>query len=117
MAHNDPRSLETHNVRESVQPTHSHPTIGTFISVWLGLLAATGITVWVATVNLGAWSAVVALVIATIKALLVILFFMEIKYQTKMTWTVVITAFFFLGILLVWTMLDYISRAWSHMGI
>ncbi len=117
MTHYDPRNLEANQSREAVEHGHHHPTLRTFIGVWIALLVATGLTVWVASINLGVWSPVVALVIATIKALLVILFFMEIKYQTKMTMTVVIAAFFFLGILLVWTMLDYISRAWSAWGV
>lgn len=95
---------------------HHGPTLPMLVGVWLALLVATGITVWVASINLGPWSPVVALTIATIKALLVILFFMEIKYQTKMTMTVVVSAFFFLGILLVMTMSDYISRAWNAIG-
>lgn len=92
---------------------HAHPTVKTFIGIWAALLVFTGITVLVATFNLGAFSAVVALAIATIKALLVILFFMEIKYSSKMTMTVVISAIFFLVILLALTLTDYISRAWG----
>jgi len=93
---------------------HAHgPTLKIFLGVWLALLVGTGLTVWVASMNLGPWSPVVALTIATIKATLVILFFMEIKYQTKMTKTVLMSAFFFLGLLLCLTMSDYISRAWN----
>ncbi len=87
-----------------------------FIGVWVALLICTGLTVWVATFNLGSFSAAVALIIATFKALLVILFFMEIKYQTKMTKTVVVSAIFFLAILLCFTMADYISRFWATHG-
>lgn len=93
--------------------THSHPTVKMFMGVWVALLVLTAITVAVAMVDLGAFSAVVALSIATIKALLVILIFMEIKYSSKMTMTVVISAIFFLGILLTLTLTDYLSRAWG----
>ncbi len=96
---------------------HAHPTIKTFIFIWVALLVCTALTVFAATFDLGAFSAAVALIIATFKALLVILFFMELKYQSKMTMTVVVAAFFFLGILLVLTMSDYISRAWAAGGI
>jgi cytochrome c oxidase subunit 4 len=84
-----------------------------FIAVWAALLVATGLTVFVASFNLGIWSAPIALIIATIKATIVILFFMEIKYQTKLTKTVLVSAFFFLALLLGLTMSDYISRAWN----
>jgi cytochrome c oxidase subunit IV len=84
-----------------------------FIGVWIALLVATGLTVFVASMDLGAWSAPIALIIATFKATIVILFFMEIKYQTKMTKTVLLSAFFFLALLLGLTMSDYVSRAWN----
>ena len=115
MTYEDPRGLPTDAVtsRESVAHSHSHPTIKTFIFVWIALLVGTGLTVLAATFNLGVFSPIVALLIATAKALIVILFFMEIKYSTKMTMTVVIAAFFFLGILLCLTMMDYVSRIWN----
>jgi cytochrome c oxidase subunit IV len=84
-----------------------------FIYVFLALVALTILTVAVSLVNLGPFSAVVALVIATIKALLVALFFMELRYSSKMTIAVTIGGLFFLGLLLFLTMTDYISRAWS----
>jgi cytochrome c oxidase subunit 4 len=114
MSHTDPRSLQTHDTGESVELPHGHgPTTKMFIAVWIALLVATGLTVLIASIDLGALSAPIALTIATIKAVLVILFFMEIKYQTKMTMTVLLSAFFFLGLLLCLTMADYISRAWN----
>jgi cytochrome c oxidase subunit IV len=114
MSHVDPRDLQSNDTRESVELPHGHgPTTKMFIGVWVALLVATGLTVLIATINLGAFSAPIALIIATIKAILVILFFMEIKYQTKMTLTVVLAAFFFLALLLCLTMSDYISRAWN----
>ena len=114
MSHVDPRGLDSHDTKESVELPHGHgPTTKMFFGVWIALLVATGLTVWIATFDLGAFSAPIALTIATVKALLVILFFMEIKYQTKMTMTVVLAAFFFLALLLGLTMSDYISRAWN----
>ena len=114
MSHIDPRGLQSHDTKESVELPHGHgPTVKMFIGVWIALLFATGLTVFVATFNLGAFSAPIALIIATVKALLVILFFMEIKYQTKMTMTVVLSGIFFLGLLLCLTMSDYISRVWN----
>ena len=53
-----------------------------------------------------------ALAVAVTKALLVILFFMHVKYNTRLTWLVVIGGFFWLGILLVMTLGDYLTRGW-----
>ncbi len=114
MSDHDPKLLHTQNSTESVELPHGHgPTTKIFFAVWIALLVFTGLTVFVASHDLGALSAPIALTIATIKAILVILFFMEIKYQTKMTMTVVLAAFFFLALLLCLTMSDYISRAWN----
>jgi cytochrome c oxidase subunit IV len=54
----------------------------------------------------------IALTIATIKATLVILFFMHVKYSSRLTWVVVIAGFFWLLILLIGTMNDYALRNW-----
>jgi cytochrome c oxidase subunit 4 len=57
---------------------------------------------------------VVALLIATIKGSLVVLFFMHVKYlDVKATLLVIVAGFFWLTILLLMTMTDYITRAWS----
>ena len=110
----DPKIMKSPDTFESVDLPHSHgPTTRMFIGVWIALLIATGLTVFVASINLGVWSAPIALIIATFKATIVVLFFMEIKYQTKMTKTVLLSAFFFLALLLCLTMADYITRVWN----
>jgi len=58
---------------------------------------------------------VIALAIATTKALLVILFFMHVRYSSKLTKMTVLAGFFWLGILLLMTMGDYISRSWIQL--
>lgn len=55
---------------------------------------------------------VVALTIAVIKATLVVLYFMHVRYSTRLIWVVVVAGFFWLGILFVLTMSDYLSRNW-----
>ena len=47
---------------------------------------------------------------------LVVLFFMHVKYSTRLTWAVVVGSVFWLGILLVLTMSDYLTRAWRTYG-
>lgn len=82
----------------------------TYIAVWVTLIILTWLTTFVATVDLGVFNPVVALVIACTKMMLVILFFMHVKYSTKLTWLVVIASFFWLGIMLTLTLNDYLAR-------
>jgi len=83
----------------------------TYIVVWVALMALMILTAGLSRIDLGEWSTVVALAIAAIKALLVILFFMHIRYESqKMAWVFVLAGFFWLGILLALTMTDYLSR-------
>ena len=92
---------------------HAHPTIKTFVTVWAALLLLTALTVFVSTLELGPFNAIVALTIATIKALLVLLFFMELRYSTALTKVAVISAVFFLMLLAGLTLSDYMTRGWS----
>ena len=85
-----------------------------YIGIWLALLAGTLLTVIAAGIDLGPFNAVVALTIATIKATLVVLFFMHVKYaHEKLTKVVIISALFWLAILLALSMADYTTRPWS----
>jgi cytochrome c oxidase subunit 4 len=83
----------------------------TYIVVWGALMALMILTAGLSRIDLGEWSTLVALAIAAIKALLVILFFMHIRYESqKMAWVFVVAGFFWLGILLALTMTDYLTR-------
>jgi cytochrome c oxidase subunit 4 len=86
-----------------------------YIAIFLLLMVGTAITVAAAFVNLGAFNASVALGIATIKATLVVLFFMHVKYSSRLTKLTVMIGFFFLAILLGLTMVDYASRGFTAM--
>lgn len=83
----------------------------TYIVVWAALMALMILTAGLSRIDLGEWSTLVALAIAAIKALLVVLFFMHVRYESqKMAWVFVVAGFFWLGILLALTMTDYLSR-------
>jgi cytochrome c oxidase subunit IV len=83
----------------------------TYIVVWGALMALMILTAGLSRINLGEWSTLVALAIAAIKALLVVLFFMHVRYESqKMAWVFVVARFFWLGILLALTMTDYLTR-------
>ncbi len=83
----------------------------TNVAVWLALLVLTGLTAGIAFVDLGPFNTIVALVIATCKALLVVLIFMHVKYTSeRLVKVVVISALFFLLLLLGLSLADYTTR-------
>ena len=84
----------------------------TYYAVFGALMILTAITVGVAFIHLGTLNFPVALGIAIFKATLVILFFMHVKYSSRLTKMIVGMAFFFLFVLLALTMTDYMSRGW-----
>jgi cytochrome c oxidase subunit IV len=85
-----------------------------YYAIWITLLVLTVVTALVATVDLGPFNTIVALVIATFKALLVVLFFMHVKYTSeKLTKTVIVAAIFWLLLLLTLSMADYTTRLLS----
>jgi cytochrome c oxidase subunit IV len=84
----------------------------TYYAIFGALMILTGVTVGAAFVNLGSLNFPVALAIAITKATLVILFFMHVKYSSRLTKMVVGMSFFFLMILFGLTMTDYLSRGW-----
>jgi cytochrome c oxidase subunit IV len=82
------------------------------------LMVLTGVTVGVSFIDLGAMNTVVAIVIAVIKMLLVVLYFMHVRYSARLTWAVVAGGFFWLLLLLGLTLADYLTRGtgWLHYG-
>ena len=85
-----------------------------YYAIWITLLVLTVVTALVATVDLGPFNTIVALVIATFKALLVVLFFMHVRYASeKLTKTVIVAAIFWLLLLLALSMADYTTRLLS----
>ena len=85
-------------------------SVKTYALVFAGLIFLTVATTAVAFVDLGPFSVVVALVIAVCKMLLVALFFMHIRHSTKLTRLVVLGGILWLGILLVLSMSDFVTR-------
>jgi cytochrome c oxidase subunit IV len=85
----------------------------TYYLVFTGLLVGTALTVFAAQQNLGILNAPVALLIAGLKALGVVLFFMHVKDSNRLTKVTVLCGVFWLGILFVLFLTDYLSRAWS----
>lgn len=94
---------------------HVHHIVGpkVYVIILFALLVGTGLTVWASFIDLGPWNPVIALAIATTKASLVVLFFMGVKYSSKLTKLTVFSGIFTFLILISMTLADYISRAWG----
>jgi cytochrome c oxidase subunit IV len=81
--------------------------------VYGALIIGTIITVIAADLNLGVFNPIVALGIACTKAVIVILFFMHVKYQSHLIKVTVAAGFFTFIVLTTMTLVDYMSRAWG----
>ena len=84
-----------------------------YVVILLCLLTFTGLTVGASYIEMGMWNPIVALGIAVVKAVLVVLFFMHVKYSTKLTMITVGGGIFTFLALISMTLADYISRAWG----
>jgi cytochrome c oxidase subunit 4 len=87
--------------------------LSTYLTIFTALMVLSAITVGAAFVNLGAFNPIVALAIAGIKATLVILFFMHVKYSSRLTKLTVVLSLFFVVILFAETLMDYATRGWG----
>jgi len=88
----------------------------TYYLIFFSLMVLTAITVAVAFVNLGSLNFPIAIAVAITKATLVVLFFMHVRYSTRLTWAVVMGSVFWLAILLALTFSDYLTRSWRTYG-
>lgn len=123
--------MNEHRAHEEHEPHIVSPVI--YIVILLCLLVGTAVTVWVSYIDLGEthlaftlgsshldtgfvvfWNPVVALAIAATKMILVVLFFMHIKYSTKLTQLTVGAGLFTFLVLVAMTLADYVSRAWGR---
>jgi cytochrome c oxidase subunit 4 len=95
---------------------HHLVPLRTYFAVFGALMVFTAITVAVAFVDLGPANNIVMLAIAVLKATLVVMFFMHAKYGTKLIPLVAASGFFFLLLMFVITMSDYMSRGWLGAG-
>jgi len=84
----------------------------TYYTIFAALLAGTALTVWVAFMDLGPLNTVVAITIAVIKALLVVLYFMHVKYSSRLTWVFAAAGFVWLVLMIGLTIADFDSRGW-----
>jgi cytochrome c oxidase subunit 4 len=83
-----------------------------YFIIFGALIVLTAATVIVATFDLGRWNAIVALTIAVFKATLVVLYFMHVRYSSRLTWVFVSAGFVWLAIMVALTLSDYMTRGW-----
>jgi cytochrome c oxidase subunit 4 len=86
---------------------HAGEKLGVYLLIYAALMVLLVITVVVAEYDLGILNTVVAMAVAVIKAALVILFFMHVRHGTKLISLAVCASFFWLGIFIVFTFVDY----------
>jgi cytochrome c oxidase subunit 4 len=109
-----------HTVQHSTEDGTEHHSehivpIGIYIGVFLALVVLTWVTTFVSTLDLGRLNIFVALSIAIFKASLVLLFFMHVKYGTRLTKMIVLCGIYWLILLLFIVMMDLWTRGW--MGV
>ena len=84
-----------------------------YFAIFAALMVGTAVTVWIAFIDLGGQlNTIVALTVAVIKATLVVLYFMHVRYSSRLTWVIVGSGLFWLGIMFALTLSDYLSRGW-----
>ncbi|MBV9504120.1 MAG: cytochrome C oxidase subunit IV family protein [Acidobacteriia bacterium] len=94
------------------EPSHHVDSVRTYVGVLIALLIATIVTALVATLDLGPFNIIVALGIACVKMMLVVLFFMHVRYSTLLTRLVMIGGLMWLAILLLLSFVDFGTRGW-----
>lgn len=106
-SHENTHAEQAHEEHHIVPPT-VYLTIGSI------LLVLTGVTVWASYLELGVFNPIIALFIACVKATIVVLFFMHVKYSSKLTKLTVGAGLFTFLALIGMTLSDYFTRAWGR---
>jgi cytochrome c oxidase subunit 4 len=84
-----------------------------YVMIFLALLVGTALTVWAGLHDFpGQLNVIIALTIAVVKATLVVLYFMHVRYSSRLIWVVFTSALFWLAILFALTLSDYWTRSW-----
>ncbi len=104
----DPKEQDVHDSLNHIVSPKIYITVGT------ALLILTGATAAISFIDLGVFNAVVALFIACCKASIVVLFFMHVKYSSKLTKLTLFSGLFTFSVLIALTMSDYMTRAWGR---
>ena len=88
-----------------------------YVTIFLVLLVGTALTVLAAFVDFPwKFNTIIALTIATAKATFVVLYFMHVRYSSRLVWVIVASALFWMAILFALTFSDYSTRGWIRVG-
>lgn len=113
----DQHNLDVHDAPNVVNPEHvAHHIVSPmmYLAIFGVLMIGTALTAGMAYVNVGILNAPIAIAIAVTKAVFVVLFFMHVKYSSRLVKLTVAAGFFTFLILVFMSLLDYVSRAWGQ---
>lgn len=94
--------------------SEENPSVGTYILVFMALLVLAALTTGIAYIDLGPFNTVIALAIAVVKMFLVGLIFMHLWYAPGLTRIVVLAGFFWLALMVSFTLADVFTRSWIN---
>ena len=84
-----------------------------YVAIFAALMLGTALTIWAGLQDFpGPLNVIIALTIAVIKATLVVLYFMHVRYSSRLIWVIFASALFWMGILFALTFSDYWTRSW-----
>ncbi|HEY1580581.1 MAG TPA: cytochrome C oxidase subunit IV family protein [Terracidiphilus sp.] len=109
-------ALHDKNFESIEEHEHHHHVVSPriYLTIVIALLILTGTTVGASYIEMGVFNPIVALGIAAVKMILVVLFFMHVKYSTKLTKLTVAAGVFTFLVLIGMTLSDYWTRAWGR---
>ena len=107
--------MTTHtNEANGHDPSAHIQPVRIYLIVYAALMVFMALTIWVSYMNFGPLNVPIALLIAIIKTTLVVLFFMGVKFGTKLTWLWAAVGFIWL-LLMFGTLGDYVTRNWIQL--
>ena len=98
--------MSTHSASEE----HHITSYKTYVIVWIVLMILTAVTVYVSYIDVGMFNIVVAMSVASVKAAVVALFFMHLKFEDGITWAFALFPLGLLFLLIGMTILDTFTR-------
>jgi len=105
--------MSDHNTQDSEHGGHEHHVVqpAVYYKVFAALMVALVATCWAAAYDLGPLNTIIAMIIAVAKAALIVLFFMHIKFSSKLAKVFAVAALFWLSLLFALSLQDYFTRA------
>jgi cytochrome c oxidase subunit 4 len=94
---------------------HAHIVpVRTYLTIYFILMGLLFLTIAAALVDLGPFQFTAAMLIALVKGILIVLYFMHVRYSERLTWIFSGASFLWLLILIAFTLNDYLTRGWLN---